>query len=276
MIDVVLWYIQGWWNMTTAIYVGVFVVSVAAIPLTVGLLKRSTPMNEKIARVLFTVGMKNLGRGALVLTDERQYTMAPVDRDGETATVALEPPEPPERPPLGERFNSLFPDVKPQGEGGEAADAAPEPRHDAERDGIFEVANPRENWTRLGLAPFTVTYRKVEGTFGEFRANLDEADGMPIKADGGEFQVFGEPRGGKYEWSPYTSEPDDAYLIDFPRLIRRLHDFGAGGSEGLNEAEEQTLKEEGGDSEMGQMLFLSAICFALLLGAGMAYMVMVM
>lgn len=110
-----------------------------------------------------------------------------------------------------------------------------------------------ENWARLGKQPFLVTYEKSERLFRDVISDVGEA--MP---DGG---IDGQ-RGGYHSYVPDAG--GEGYLIRVHRLVERLRE--AGGSRLADIAEEEGLREFGGDNEMSNIVMLVYVFLFALLG----------
>lgn len=116
-----------------------------------------------------------------------------------------------------------------------------------------DIQEQPENWTRLGKQPFFITYRKSERLFRDVLS--DVGDALP---DGG---LDGQ-RGGYHSYVP--DRTDDGYLIRVHRLLERLRE--AGGSRLADIAEEEGLREFGGDKDMGNLLMIGYVSSMAILG----------
>lgn len=110
-----------------------------------------------------------------------------------------------------------------------------------------------ENWARLGKQPFLVTYRKSDRLFRDVLSDVGEA--MP---DGG---LDGQ-RGGYHSYVPDTG--GEGYVIRIHRLLERLRE--AGGSRLADIAEEEGLREFGGDSDMSNLVMIGYVSSMAVLG----------
>lgn len=116
-----------------------------------------------------------------------------------------------------------------------------------------DIEEEPEYWSRLGKQPFLITYRKSERLFRDVLS--DVGDAMP---DGG---LDGQ-RGGYHSYVPNSDS--SGYLIRAHRLLERLRE--AGGSRLADIAEEEGLREFGGDKDMSNLVMIGYVMSMAALG----------
>lgn len=124
-----------------------------------------------------------------------------------------------------------------------------------------ELEGPAQHWSRLGFAPFCVTYEKSEDVFdGEL---VEDASAM---ADGGTARMRGDI-------PVENSAPDDdsVFHVLVERIIGPLR--RAGGPQIADEAQAAAFAKYGGDTEMSDKLRIATFLVCLFGGALSGYWV---
>lgn len=140
------------------------------------------------------------------------------------------------------------------------------------RNGIYEMQRkpflgPKDRWSRLGKAPFALSYEKAEEVFGHDLINLesDSHVGEPV-ADGG-YRLLNGSRG---EFGAFVPTADDAYHVATASL-QRLR--GAGGVKEAMAAQEHAMKEHGGGTETSTKMMVAGMIAMLICGLGSGWLV---
>lgn len=132
-------------------------------------------------------------------------------------------------------------------------------------DGSYEMRRgshlgPKSRWSRLGKAPFAVTYEKSPDAFGA--ALVEPSDVGDALADGG-VRVMGAVRAGLRTFVPDV-DFDKHYLVRTSSLDALR---SAGGIKASMDAQEFAMKKFGGGTEISDKLLLAAIMAMIVCGA---------
>lgn len=135
------------------------------------------------------------------------------------------------------------------------------------------LKGPGKRWTRLGKAPFGITWEKDDAAFRGIAANFDEEEVREVIADG-RGAVYADERGGYEHFTPHTGAGErDRWMVMIDRVISRWRRAGA--PDLLETAQRKALGKHGGNTaELSNKQLILASLGSITLGVITGYIVM--